>query len=202
MGFRSFSRFVALAALVTLLPIGALSQSPHRRGRKYKAPPPVSRVDVLILRADDGTPVEGASVIFQLVDEKGNMELKTDQDGKTYIDVLPTGSKFLLQVLAKGYQTFGNSYDLDKKEMAIEVKLNRPGHQYSIYDEHASDKRIGGKAVVVTGKSAEAELDADAAKAEDKDNGQNKLAPSPTDKNKPKDTETKPESGPDNKPQQ
>ncbi len=191
MAFRSLSRIVALVALASLLPLSSLAQSKHHRGRKYKAPPPVSRVDVLILRSDDGTPVENASVIFQLIGDKGNMELKTDQDGKAFIDVLPTGSKFLLQVLAKGYQTFGQAYDLEKKEMAIEVKLNRPGHQYSIYDEHASDTRIGGKAVVVTGKSAETKLDEDAAAAE-KDKSANKTP----DSDKPKDTDAKPESKP------
>ncbi|MDE3199829.1 MAG: carboxypeptidase regulatory-like domain-containing protein [Acidobacteriota bacterium] len=199
MCFRSPSRLVALVALVAMLPLGAVAQSGHHRGRKYKAPPPVSRVDVLVLRSDDGTPVENASVIFQLVDDKGNMELKTDQDGKAFIDVLPTGSKFLLQILAKGYQTFGQAYDLEKKEMAIEVTLNRPGHQYSIYDEHASDTRVGGTARVVTGKSAEEKLDADAEKAAAKENGGNEVnTPAPASNT----TDAKPDPQTDSKPQE
>lgn len=206
MGFRSSSRLIALVALAAILPLGALAQTAHHRGRKYKAPPPVSRVDVLVLRSDDGTPVENASVIFQLVDDKGNMELKTDQDGKTYIDVLPTGSKFLLQILAKGYQTYGQAYDLEKKEMAIEVKLNRPGHQYSIYDSHVSDTRTGGSANVVTGKAGEQKLDADAEKAADKENDKNQLntpAPASSDADaKPKETDAKPDPQTDTKPQQ
>ena len=63
-----------------------------------------------ILRNDDGKPIENAAVIFQVKGDKGNMELKTDEDGKSVIDVLPTGSDVLLQVIAKGYQTYGENY--------------------------------------------------------------------------------------------
>lgn len=140
---RAVSRFTLLA-VITLFGVSAVlfSQDSNHRGRKYKAPPPTSRVDVTILRHDDGKPIENAAVIFQLVGDKGNMELKTNEDGKTMIDVLPTGSKVLLQVIAKGYQTYGHEYSVDKASMAIEVKLKRPGSQYSIYgkDGDASNK--------------------------------------------------------------
>ena len=100
--------------------------STTHRGRKYKAPPPTSRVEVTILRNDDGKPIENAAVVFQLEGDKGNMELKTNEDGKANIDVLPTGSKVVLQVIAKGYKTFGGDYKIDKPEMTFEVKLKRP----------------------------------------------------------------------------
>ncbi len=135
---RSVSRF-AFLVFVTLcvLSVGSLTaQTTDHRGRKYKAPPPTSRLDVTILRNEDGKPIENAAVIFQLIGDKGNMELKTNEDGKTMIDVLPTGSKVLLQVIAKGFQTYGEQYKVDKATMAIEVKLKRPGQQYSIYELH------------------------------------------------------------------
>ena len=113
------------------------AQTTVHRGRKYKAAAPTSRVEVTVLRRDDGRPVENAAVIFQMVGDKGNMELKTSDEGKAMIDVLPTGSKVVLQVLAKGYQTYGHDYTLDKANMTIEVKLNRPGQQYSIYEEQS-----------------------------------------------------------------
>jgi hypothetical protein len=143
-----------LATVLLGLAVGPLSgQDTSHRGRKYKAPPPTSRVDVTILRNDDGRPIENAAVVFQLEGDKGNMELKTNEDGKTMIDVLPTGSKVLLQVIAKGFQTFGGDYSIDKSEMAISVKLKRPGQQYSIYEEHpqsadsgkSTDKQDDGK---------------------------------------------------------
>jgi len=138
MGNRRLSHFVAFALTVGLV-IGASAfaqNDTHKRGRKYKPPAPTSRVQVTILRNDDGKPIENAAVIWHLVGDKGNMELKTDEDGKSVIDVLPTGSDALLQVIARGYQTYGADYKLDKAQMAIEVKLKRPGAQYSIYESH------------------------------------------------------------------
>jgi len=137
MPFRSFRHFAACAVLLGLTAsLSVFAQDTHRRGRKYKAPPPTSRVEVTILRNEDGKPIENAAVVFHIEGDKGNMELKTNEDGKTTIDVLPTGSKVLVQVIAKGYQTFGGDYTFDKPEMAIQLKLKRPGQQYSIYDNH------------------------------------------------------------------
>jgi len=134
---RGMHRFARLAAVSNLaLCLTLVAQDSTNRGRKYKAPPPTSRVEVTVLRREDAKPIENASVVFQLVGDKGNMELKTNEDGKAVIDVLPTGSKVVLQVLAKGYQTYGKDYSIDKSEMALEVKLNRPGKQYSIYENN------------------------------------------------------------------
>ena len=68
--------------------------------------------------------------------DKGNMELKTNEDGKTIIDVLPMGDTVRLQIIAKGFQTYGEDYKVSKPEMAIEIKMKRPGAQYSVYRNH------------------------------------------------------------------
>ncbi|HWE85790.1 MAG TPA: carboxypeptidase-like regulatory domain-containing protein [Terracidiphilus sp.] len=130
---------VLLAA--TGLTIGTLSSSAQdsRRGRKYKAPPPTARIEVTVLKDFNGKPIENASVIFHpMVGEKdeGNMELKTNEDGKSVIDVLPIGDTVRLQIIAKGYQTYGQDYKIDKDQMAIEVRMKRPGEQYSVYKHH------------------------------------------------------------------
>ena len=181
---RRISRFAALAIVLGLVAsLAGFAQSSNRRGRKYKAPPPTSRIQVTILRNDDGKPIENAAVIFQLVGDKGNMELKTDEDGKSVIDVLPTGSDVLLQVIAKGYQTYGESYKVDKSDMAIEVKLKRPGEQYSVYKMH--------------------EQTADADKSSDKDkttDPQKDAAPRDSSKDKPADSTKQNESQPANSP--
>ena len=137
MSYRRSLSFVLSFALLGLAALPAsFAQSTTHRGRKYKSAAPTSRVEVTILRNEDSKPIENASVIFHIEGDKGNMELKTNEDGKTMIDVLPTGSKILIQVIAKGYQTFGGDYQLDKNELAYEIKLKRPGQQYSIYDNH------------------------------------------------------------------
>lgn len=143
---RRLSRFAVLAAFLALaVSLTALAQNSRYRGRKYKAPPPTSRITVTILRNDDSKPIENAAVIFHLVGQKGNMELKTNEDGKTVIDVLPTNSEVLLQVIARGYQTYGQDYQIDKSKLAIEVKLKRPGQQYSIYKMHEDTADAGAK---------------------------------------------------------
>ena len=144
MSYRRSYRFAVLAVVVALAAsLASVAQDTSHRGRKYKAPPPTSRIDVTILRNDDGKPIENAAVIFHLEGDKGNMELKTNEDGKTVIDVLPTGSKVLVQVIAKGFQTYGGDYNVDKAEMTIQVKLKRPGQQYSIYDNHPEAAAAG-----------------------------------------------------------
>src|ERR1700757_1539181 len=115
--------FAGVAAI--MFTAGAQESSP--RGRKYKAPPPTSKIEVSILRNDDGKPIENAAVIFHTLKEKGNMELKSNEDGKALTDVLEIGETVRLQIIAKGFQTYGGDYKIDKEQMAIEVRMKRPG---------------------------------------------------------------------------
>lgn len=112
------------------------AQDSGHRGRKYKAPPPTSKIEVTVVRDIDAKPIENASVIFHLGGDKGNMEVKTNEDGKSIIDVLPIGSTMTLQVIAKGYQTYGDDFKIDKPQMAFDIRMKRPGEQYSIYKNH------------------------------------------------------------------
>jgi len=141
----SRSRFVLasllLAALASfsIVHVSAQDADNSKRGRKYKAPPATSHVEVTVLRATNGKPIENAAVIFHpLVDghDNGNMELKTNDEGKAIIDLLETGTNVRVQIIADGFQTFGNDYKVDKDNMTIEVKLKRPAPQYSIYKKN------------------------------------------------------------------
>ena len=132
--------------------LAAQGQDSDRRGRKYKMPPPTSTIAVTVLRNVDGKPIENAAVIFHPVEgerDKGGMELKTNEDGKTLIDVIPIGDTVVLQVLAKGFQTYGRECKVDKPNMAFQVKLKRPGEQYSLYQKHP-EKTEGGATLQVT----------------------------------------------------
>ncbi|MGD0786561.1 MAG: carboxypeptidase-like regulatory domain-containing protein [Terracidiphilus sp.] len=135
----------AFGLIVTLL--SAHAQDAPKRGRKYKSPPPTARIEVTVLRDVNGKPIENAAVVFHPMQgerDKGNMELKTNEDGKAVIDVLPMGDTVRLQIIAKGFQTYGEDYKIDKAEMAIEIKMKRPGEQYSIYKPHDAGE-VGGK---------------------------------------------------------
>ena len=63
------------------------------------------------------------------------MELKTDPEGKANFDGIPYGM-LRVQVLAPGFQTFGEDYDIEKAKTEITIKLKRPQGQYSVYDDH------------------------------------------------------------------
>ena len=119
-----------------------------RRGRKYKAPPPSSTITVTVLKADNGRPIKNASVIFHPVEDgkdQGGMELKTNEDGKATIDVIPTGDTVLLQIIAPGFQTYGGKYQVDKPTLAMTLRLNRPVGAYSTYQEHNPSSNGAGK---------------------------------------------------------
>jgi hypothetical protein len=143
MSRRYIVRFALCMAVLSLAAgvFFAGAQDSGRRGRKYKAPPPTAKVEVSVFRDSDGKPIENAAVIFHTVSEKGNMELKTNEDGKTLIDVLPVGDTVRLQIIAKGFQTYGQDYKLDKDQVAIEVRMKRPGEQYSIYKPHPENNQ-------------------------------------------------------------
>jgi len=147
---RSLFRVFALVAGLGLVACSLAAHSQddsNKRGRKYKAPPPTARIEVTILKDVNGKPVENAAVIFHPMEgekDKGNMELKTNEDGKTIIDVLPIGDTVRLQVIAHGFQTYGEDYKIQKPEMTIEIRMKRPGEQYSIYKSHDAGE-VGGK---------------------------------------------------------
>jgi|SRR5271166_2237873 len=136
----------SLGLILSSLTVSA-QQNSSNRGRKYKSPPPTARIEVSVIRDANGKPIENAAVIFHPMEgerDKGNMELKTNEDGKTIIDVLPIGDTVRLQIIAKGFQTYGDDYKIDRTQMTIEIRMKRPGEQYSIYKNHPETSE-GGK---------------------------------------------------------
>ncbi|MBS1806187.1 MAG: hypothetical protein JST28_22830 [Acidobacteria bacterium] len=174
---RRFQRYLTITvALLVMAGLSLTAQEKTRRGRKYKPPPPTSKVEITVVRASDSKPIENAAVIFHvdMDGDKGNMELKTNEDGKSVIDVLPIGSIMRLQIIAKGFQTYGQDYKIDKAEMAFDVKMRRPTEQYSIYKDH--DGKDG---------NAETEPDKDQDSDKQPDVPTDKPAPPPAPESKP-----------------
>jgi hypothetical protein len=106
---------------------------------------PTAILNFIVLKEDNGKPVRNAAVIMHPVSthgkqERGGLELKTDADGKTSFDGIPYG-KLRVQVLASGFQTFGEDYNVNQGKMEFTVKLKRPQTQYSIYQEHPEEKK-------------------------------------------------------------
>lgn len=88
-------------------------------------------------------PVERASVVVRFVEGRSvakfgkkiitNWETRTNQEGVVRIPSIPQG-KVRIQVIAKGYQTFGQIFDVNEEEKTIEVKLNPPQPQFSAHE--------------------------------------------------------------------
>jgi hypothetical protein len=107
---------------------------------KKKPEEPLSTLYFVVLKDENGKPVRNAAVVLHPVDEdgkqdRGGLELKTNPEGKASYDGVPYG-KLRIQVLAPGFQTYGEDFDIGQPSMEITVKLKRPTKQYSIYEDH------------------------------------------------------------------
>ena len=103
-----------------------------------------TRLEIHVLN-DRGKPVDRASVIVKFVSgrnfntlairgTKRSWELKTSQEGVAKIPPIPKG-KILIQINAKYYQTYGQTFDIDEDERLVEIKLNPPQKQYSAHEK-------------------------------------------------------------------
>jgi hypothetical protein len=130
---RNFSMLLAIAAMLAI----GIAWAQDDNG-------PMSNVRFVVVRDTDGKPVRNAEVVLHPVKRKGKqangeMELKTDADGKASIDGIPYGP-LRVQVLAPHFQTFGEDYEINKPEIEFTVKLKHPGDQYSTYENHDDKK--------------------------------------------------------------
>ncbi len=49
-----------------------------------------------------------------------------------------------MQVIAPGFQTFGDDYTINQSEQVVTIRLKRPQDQYTIYDKHGKGAATGG----------------------------------------------------------
>lgn len=131
-----WSFFVLVACIALVASTQAFGQY---RGRKYKAPPPTSHIEVQVTKKYNGKPIPNAGVVFNpSKDGKdlGSLEVKTDPDGKAVIDVIPTGSTVRVQVIADGFATYGQDYVIDQPNKQIDISMLRPRAQVSAYEDN------------------------------------------------------------------
>jgi hypothetical protein len=140
---RTFTRTCMLLVGLGLASSLLFAQTPDtRKARKYKVPPPSARIEVTIVRDANGKPIENAAVVFHPIEgdrDKGGMELKTNEEGKCVIDVIPVGDTVRMQVIARGFQTTGHDFKVDKEDLKFTLRMRRPGEQYSIYKAHTGE---------------------------------------------------------------
>ena len=128
--------FSTIAAGLLLLSAPAAAQ---QKSKQY------SDLKFRVVKKHSGKPIRNASVVLHLVNakgqqEKGGYQLKTSTDGTTSFDSAPYG-KLRVQVIATGFQTFGEDFEINQPTHEIVIAMNRPKQQYSIYDEKKTEEK-------------------------------------------------------------
>lgn len=98
---------------------------------------PTALVNLTVVRDANGKPVKNAEVVLHLINKDGKqrqegLELKTHDDGKAEATGIPYG-KVRIQVIAPGFKTYGEDFDVNQPNIEITIKLQKPAGQVSIY---------------------------------------------------------------------
>ena len=104
-------------------------------GKKPAPQPTTASVNLTVVRDANGKPVKNAEVVLHMV-EKGKqkqegLELKTHDDGKAEASI-PYGT-WRIQVIAPGFKTYGQDFQVNQPSHEFTIKLTKPGEQLSIY---------------------------------------------------------------------
>jgi hypothetical protein len=100
---------------------------------------PMTKLTITV-KTQAGRPVGQAAVIVRFV--KGHSvlklgkavrtqwEIRSNQDGEALVPAIPQG-QIRVQIIAGGYQTYGETFDITETEKTIDIKLNPPQQQYT-----------------------------------------------------------------------
>lgn len=98
----------------------------------------------ILVKTQGGKPIDQAEVIVRWHANKEHpaarygkainttFEMRTNQEGEANVPSIPQGN-ILIQINAKGYQTYGKVFDVTDDEKTLEIKLNPPQQQYSAH---------------------------------------------------------------------
>jgi len=138
LGYKFIKAFVCVFSFVLLLAVVAVNAQDKSAGSSGTpdSGPKDSRITIVVTGGADKKPVDSASVYVRYVEEhkygkdkKIEMNLKTNQSGVCHVPVNPPG-KFLVQVIAEGWKTYGEYFDASPTEQTINISLVRPPKWY------------------------------------------------------------------------
>jgi hypothetical protein len=102
---------------------------------------PMTKLNITV-KTQSGRPIDRAAVVVRFVEGhsvvklgkaiRTTYEVRTNQEGLAKIPEIPQG-KIRIQVIAKGYQTFGQIFDITQEEKDVPIILNPPQQQYSAH---------------------------------------------------------------------
>lgn len=128
-------RFVLFLLLIGVVAVSAQDKSGDSNGQPDTGSRD-TRLTIIVTGGEEKKPVDSASVYIRYVEEhkhgkdkKIEMNLKTNQSGVCHVPVTPPG-KFLVQVIAEGWKTYGEYYDSNQTEQTINIALVRPPKWY------------------------------------------------------------------------
>jgi hypothetical protein len=140
-GKTTMRRIILNAALVCGLGAAPCAVAQDRAAAtaqsETSAPAPaVKKLTIEVCGGEKNVAVENASVYLKYVEEKKlrkdrkyALNVKTNRDGTAHIPDPPLG-KVLIQVVAGGWKTFGQYYDLNDSGTVIKIHLDRPTKWY------------------------------------------------------------------------
>ncbi len=142
---------LVILALIVFSPAGVWAQSEERsksekqekdqkaeksQKAEEESEEGTTRLRIEVIAGEKDEPVDSASVYVRFVrprtmgkDKKIEMNVKTNRNGVAVIPSVPRG-KVTIQVIAQGWKTFGQWYDIDKAEQTIHIKLQKPPRWY------------------------------------------------------------------------
>ncbi len=125
--------FISLT-LIYPLAIGAQDKAPDSKGKSEAAAS--VHLTIIVTAGEDKQPVDSASVYVRFVEakvltrnKKIEMNLKTNLSGVCHVPEIPSG-KILIQVIAPGWKTYGEYFEVDQAEQTINISLVRPPKWY------------------------------------------------------------------------
>jgi hypothetical protein len=134
---RRVQSILVFLALMAMLPV-----QPEAFGRsgkdKVKADHDggTTRLRIELTGGQDKEPIAEASVYVKFVEERKfwrekriELNLKTNQEGVARSPDIPQG-RILIQIVAPGWKTFGQSYTVTKGKQTILIHLTRPKRRW------------------------------------------------------------------------
>lgn len=132
---------LVLSGLIVAAQAGAWTQTatrekPAEKTARAEKDSATTTLRVEVVAGEKDEPVESASVYVKYTrertlakDEKVEMNTKTNRTGIAVLSGVPRG-KVVIQVIAPGWKTFGQWYELDKAQHTVRIKLQKPPRWY------------------------------------------------------------------------
>lgn len=122
-------RFTFIGATLLFLAVGLSAQGNDD----------ATRLTLQVLSESSKNPVADAHVVVRFTeqrmlrrDKRTSWEAKTNRKGVVVLDGIPRGT-VKVQIIAKGYQTYGDERELSKPQEEVTVLLRSPQGQVSAY---------------------------------------------------------------------